>query len=91
MRRSFDLSPLRPESEARKSRLRFAGYLNLPEPPKFNIDQTFFNCNPPKPLDKTVDVQVIKSMLFKVAQVNFFHDIYEVELKRTWDLPSVVL
>ena len=91
MRGSFDLSPLRPESEAGKSRLRFAGYLDLPEPPKFNIDQTFFNCDPPKPLDKTVDVQVIKSVLFKVAQVNFFHDVYEVELKRTWDLPSVVL
>ena len=91
MRGSFDLAPIKPESEAGKSRLRFADYLGLSEPLKFDIDNTRFGLGPPGHLDKTVDKTVIRNALHEINEINFLHDIYEVELRRTWDLPSAII
>jgi len=91
MRGSFDPAPINPESEAGKSRLRFTAYLGLPEPPTYDINSTTFGSNPPSHLDRTVDSRTVQAVLREVNQLNFFHDVFEVELKRTWDLPSAIL
>ena len=91
MRGSFDPAPINPESEAGKSRLRFTEYLGIPEPPTFDINHTSLGSKPPTHLSRTVDAQVVGATLRQVNQLNFFHDVYEVELKRTWDLPSTIL
>jgi len=91
MRGSFDPTPIKPESEAGKSRLRFTDYLGLSEPPKYDINNTRLNLNPLRPLDKTVDDFTVRNALHELNEINFLHDIYEVELRRTWDLPSVIV
>lgn len=91
MRGSFDPAPINPQSEAGKSRLRFAAYLGLPEPPKFDINSTRLQDNVPDALDKTVSTSLIRTALRQVNDINFLYDVFEVELKRTWDLPSVIL
>jgi hypothetical protein len=91
MRGSFDLAPIKPESEAGKSRLRFADYLGLPATPRFNINSTRFGLNPSHPLDRTVEKTMIRNALHEINDINFLHDVYEVELRRTWDLPSVIV
>ena len=91
MRGSFDPTPAKPESEAGKSRLRFSAYLALPEPPSFDISKTSLGLGAPGPLDRTVSAEVVATVLRQVNQLNFFHDVFEVELKRTWDLPPVIL
>lgn len=91
MRGSFDPAPIKPESEAGKSRLRFADYLGLPEPPKFDIESTNFGLNPLRPLEQTVNGSMVRNALHEINEINFLHDVYEVELRRTWDLPSVIV
>jgi hypothetical protein len=91
MRGSFDPAPINAQSEAGKSRLRFADYLGLSPPPKFDINNTRFGLNPAHPLDRTVDECVIRNALHEINHINFLHDVYDVELRRTWDLPSVVV
>lgn len=91
MRESFDPAPAKLESKAGKSRLCFLAYLTLLEPPMFNINKTSLGPGPPRPLDTTVSAEVVATVLCQVNQVNFFHDIFEVKLKRTWDLPSFIL
>ena len=91
MRGSFDPAPINPESEAGKSRLRFTAYLGLTEPPTYDINGTSLGLNPPNHLDRTIDPRTVEAILRQVNQVNFFYDVFEVELKRTWDLPSTIL
>lgn len=91
MRGSFDPAPINPESEAGKSRLRFTAYLGLPEPPTHDINSTSLGSNPRSHLDRTVDLHTVEATLREVNQINFFYDVFEVELKRTWDLPSTIL
>ena len=91
MRGSFDPAPLKPESEAGRSRLRFTAYLGLPEPPRFDIKSTRLRGNPPDTLEATVRVPTVQYTLRQVNDINFFHDVFEVELKRTWDLPSSII
>jgi hypothetical protein len=91
MRGSFDPQPIKPDSEAGRSRLRFADYLGLPEPPKFNILNTRLGLGSPRHLEHTVDRDIIKRALQEISDINFLHDVYEVELRRTWDLPSVIM
>lgn len=91
MRGSFDPEPINPESEAGKSRLRFTAYMGLPEPPTHDIASTSLGSKPPSHLDRTVDRHTVEEILRQVNQVNFFYDVFEVELKRTWDLPSTIL
>jgi len=91
MRGSFDPAPINAESEAGKNRLRFTAYLGLPEPPRFDINSTRLEANAPDILDKTVHTHVIQTALRQLNNINFLFDVFEVELKRTWDLPSVIL
>lgn len=91
MRGSFDPAPIKPDSEAGRSRLRFADYLGLSEPLKFNIKSTRFNLDPPRPLDETVGKHMVRDALHTINEINFLHDVYEVELRRTWDLPSTIV
>lgn len=91
MRGSFDPAPIKPESEAGKSRLRFTDYLGLQEPPRFDIMNTRFGLDPPRPLEQTVGRSTVQNTLREINDINFLHDVYEVELKRTWDLPSVII
>ena len=91
MRGSFDPQPIKAESEAGRSRLRFTDYLGLPEAPKFDIASTRLGLAPPRALDLTVDKAAIKMALHEINDLNFLHDVYEVELRRTWDLPSVIV
>ena len=91
MRGSFDPAPIKPDSEAGKSRLRFADYLGLSEPLKFDVDRTRLGPGPLRPLDKTVDKFTIRRALHELNELNFLHDVYEIELRRTWDLPSVIV
>ena len=91
MRGSFDPSPIKPESEAGKSRLQFADYLGLPEPLKFDINNTRIGLNATRHLDETINASSIQMALHEINEINFLHDIYEVELRRTWDLPSVII
>jgi len=91
MRGSFDPAPINPESEAGKSRLRFTAYLGLPEPPTYDISSTSLGSDPQRHLDYTVDRRTVEAILRQVNQLNFFYDVFEVELKRTWDLPSTIL
>ena len=90
MRGTFDTSTIKPESEAGRSRLRFADYLGLLEPLKFDINSTRIGSNPARHLDKTINASLIQTALHDINDINFLHDIYEVELRRTWDLPSVI-
>jgi hypothetical protein len=91
MQGSFDPQPIKPESEAGKSQLRFVDYLGLPEPPNFDITNTRLGLSPPRHLEHTVDSDIIKKTLQEINNINFIHDIYDVELQRTWDLPSVIM
>jgi len=50
MRGSFDPLPIKPESEAGKSRLQFTSYLGLSDPLFFNINNTRLGPNPPSHL-----------------------------------------
>lgn len=91
MEGSFDPSPINPESEGGESRLRFAGYLGLPEPVQFNTNSTRVGPNPPQALENTVSDAMVWKVLHEVNEINFLHDVYEVELRRTWELPPVIL
>ena len=91
MRGSFDPQPIKPDSEAGRSRLRFADYLELPEPPTFDIMNTSLYRGAPHHLDRTIDENTIRTTLQEINDLNFLHDVYEVELRRTWDLPSVIV
>lgn len=91
MQESFDPSPIKPGSEAGKSRLRFADYLGLPEPVQFNINSTRVGRNPPQALENTVSDAMVWKVLHEVNEINFLHDVYEVELRRTWELSPVIV
>ena len=91
MRGSFDPAPINRETESGNSRLRFTAYLGLPEPPSFDVKRTCFGRSPLVELDLTVDGTAVGTTLREVNQLNFYHDVFEVELKRTWDLPSTIL
>ncbi|KAF9642469.1 hypothetical protein BDM02DRAFT_3133072 [Thelephora ganbajun] len=91
MRGSFDPSPIRPESEAGKSRLHFTDYLGLSEPLTFDINSTKLGLAPLHPLKKTVEGSSVRNALHEINEINFLYDVYEVELRRTWDLPSIIV
>jgi hypothetical protein len=91
MRGSFDPQPIKPESKAGRGRLQFADYLRLPEPPKFDIVNTRLGLGPSHHLEHTVDRNIIKTALQEISDLNFLHDVYEVERWCTWDLPSTVV
>ena len=91
MRGSFDPAPLNPDSEAGRSRLLLSAYLGFPDPPKFDINHTSLGPHPQATLDATVTPNLVRQALSQVNHMNFFYDVFEVELKRTWDLPLAIL